>query len=65
MWPGKADMPRNAGAQFMTDRKLRTTVSVTQETKARLDRWRATGQCYDGFLSQLVTLWEKHKAAKE
>jgi hypothetical protein len=24
-----------------------------------MDKWRAPGQCYDGFLCQLVDLWEK------
>jgi hypothetical protein len=37
----------------------RTTVSVRMETKAKMDKWRASGQCYDGFLCQLVKLWEK------
>jgi hypothetical protein len=37
----------------------RTTVSVTEATKNRMDKWRAPGQCYDGFLIQLVSLWEK------
>jgi hypothetical protein len=37
----------------------RTTVSVSKATKARMDKWRATGQCYDGFLCQIVDLWEK------
>jgi hypothetical protein len=29
------------------------------ETKIKMDKWRACGQCYDGFLSQMVELWEK------
>jgi hypothetical protein len=37
----------------------RTTVSVTKATKTRLDKWRAPSQCYDAFLVQLVSLWEK------
>jgi hypothetical protein len=24
-----------------------------------MDKWRATGQCYDGFLCEMVSLWEK------
>ena len=36
----------------------RTSVSVSKNTKVRLDKWRAPGQCYDGFLQQLVNLWE-------
>jgi hypothetical protein len=37
----------------------RTTVSLNKNTKARLDKWRANGQCYDGFLCELVSLWER------
>jgi hypothetical protein len=37
----------------------RTTVAVSKETKASMDKWRAPGQSYDGFLCQLVELWEK------
>ena len=44
---------------FVSTANLRTTVSVSKATKARLDKWRATGQCYDGFLCQLVSLWEQ------
>jgi hypothetical protein len=39
----------------------RTTVGVRQSTKDRLDLNRAPGQCYDGFLCQLVDLWEEVK----
>jgi hypothetical protein len=40
----------------------RTTIAVSKTTKARMDRWRAIGQCYDGFLCQMIDLWEKtHK----
>jgi hypothetical protein len=37
----------------------RTTVGVKQSTKDKLDRNRAPGQCYDGFICQLVDLWEQ------
>jgi hypothetical protein len=40
-------------------RTPRTTVGLKKATKERLDRNRATGQCYDGFLGQMVDLWEK------
>ena len=36
-----------------------TTIGVNRITKARLDKNRAPGQCYDGFIGQLVDLWEK------
>ena len=41
--------------------EARTTLGVKQGTKNRLDGNRAPGQCYDGFLCQLVDLWEESK----
>ena len=43
----------------------RTTIGVTKITKDRLDKNRAPGQCYDGFICQLVDLWEKVKEGKQ
>jgi hypothetical protein len=37
----------------------RTTIGIKKSTKSRLDHSRAPGQCYDGFLCQLIGLWEK------
>ena len=37
----------------------RTTIGLKQTTKTRLDDNRAPGQCYDGFICQLVDLWEE------
>jgi len=37
----------------------RTTIGLRETTKNKLDSNRAPGQCYDGFLCQLVDLWEK------
>ncbi len=39
--------------------KARTTIGIKATTKDKLDKNRAPGQCYDGFLRQLVDLWEK------
>ena len=39
--------------------KQRTTIGVRLNTKEKLDNNRAPGQCYDGFICQLVDLWEK------
>ncbi len=33
-------------------------------TKVRLDQNRAAGQCYNGFICQLVDLWEEDKEQK-
>lgn len=37
----------------------RTTVALKHTTKTRLDQNKSPGQCYDGFIGQLVDLWEK------
>ncbi|MDX9986820.1 MAG: hypothetical protein WC231_02270 [Dehalococcoidales bacterium] len=37
----------------------RSTIGLRKSTKERLDRNRAPGQCYDGFLCQLVEVWEE------
>ena len=39
--------------------KPRTTIGLKTSTKDKLDANRAPGQCYDGFICQLVDLWEK------
>jgi len=36
-----------------------TTIAVWKSTKDKLDRNKAPGQCYNGFICQLVDLWEK------
>ncbi len=45
---------------YTTDRHKtpRTTIALSKGTKARLDKNRAPGQCYDGFVCQMVDLWE-------
>ena len=44
--------------------ETRTTIGLRTATKEKLDQNRAPGQCYDGFLCQLVDLWEKIKEEK-
>ena len=39
--------------------RLRTTIGLRTTTKDKLDKNRAPGQCYDGFICQLVDLWER------
>jgi transcriptional regulator len=39
--------------------RSRTTIGLRLTTKSRLDNNRAPGQCYDGFLTQMVDLWER------
>ena len=43
--------------------EARTTIGIRQSVKTRLDGNRAPGQCYDGFLCQLVDLWEQTHSA--
>ena len=47
----------------MKDKTTHTTIGLRKTTKQRLDGRRAPGQCYDGFLCQLIDLWEASKAS--
>jgi hypothetical protein len=38
-----------------------TTIALQRRTKEKLDNIRAPGQCYDGFISELVDYWEKYR----
>ena len=44
--------------------KPRTTIGLRITTKDKLDKNRAPGQCYDGFICQLVDLWEETNSNK-
>ena len=37
----------------------RTTIGIKTSTKKKLDKNRAPGQCYNGFICQMVDTWEK------
>ena len=39
----------------------RSTIGLRVSTKRRMDEYRAPGQCYDGFIQQMVDHWEKSK----
>ena len=39
--------------------KSNTTIAIWKSTKDKLDRNRAPSQCYNGFICQLIDLWEK------
>ncbi len=43
----------------MGEMNPRSTIGLRKSTKAKLDKSRAPGQCYDGFLCQLVDMWEE------
>ena len=42
----------------------RTTIGLKKSTKSRLDHLKAPGQCYEGFICQLIGLWEETKTTK-
>jgi hypothetical protein len=44
--------------------KSKTTIGIKRITKAWLDKYRAPGQCCDGFICQLIDLWERVKGKK-
>ena len=39
--------------------KNTTTIAIWKDTKDKLDKNKAPGQCYNGFICQLIDLWEK------
>ncbi len=43
----------------MSKTRLHTTIGLKKATKDRLNESKAPGQCYDGFLCQLMDLWEE------
>ena len=47
------------------NRVLRTTIGLKKATKDRLNENRSPGQCYDGFICQLVDLWEEYKGKQK
>ena len=44
--------------------KRRSTIGLKVSTKRLMDECRAPGQCYDGFIQQMVEHWEKSRGAK-
>ena len=38
-----------------------TTIALQKVTKERLDGSKAPGQCYDGFITELVDYWERYR----
>ena len=43
----------------MAEKTLRSTIGLKMSTKEKLDKNRAPGQSYDGFICQLVGRWEE------
>ncbi|MBN1368608.1 MAG: hypothetical protein JW954_00040 [Dehalococcoidaceae bacterium] len=42
--------------------RSRATLGIKLSTKNKLDKYRAPGQCYDGFICQMLELWEEVNA---
>jgi hypothetical protein len=42
-----------------------TSIAIWKSTKDKLDKNKAPGQCYNGFICQLVDLWERREEEKE
>ncbi len=42
-----------------------TTLNLRVSTKKRINKDRAPGQCYDGFICQLIDSWENIKENKK
>jgi hypothetical protein len=38
-----------------------TTIALQKDTKSRLDGNKAPGQCYDGFISELIDYWVRYR----
>jgi hypothetical protein len=38
-----------------------TTIALQKDTKEKLDNIKAPGQCYDGFISELVEYWGRYR----
>lgn len=55
----KMEKARDKGARSLT-----TTIGVKKTTKARLDKNKAPGQSYNGFIGQLIDLWEEVKEGR-
>ena len=41
--------------------KIRTTIALQRDTKKKIDKIRAPGQCYDGVINELVEYWERYR----
>ena len=45
--------------------EFRTSIGLKKTTKEGLDKNKAPGQCYDGFICQLIELWERVKGERQ
>jgi hypothetical protein len=55
----KEDMRAIAMKKVADSNKDNTCIAIWKSTKDKLDKNRAPGQCYNGFICQLIDFWEK------
>jgi hypothetical protein len=58
-------MVHSTEKQTISDRaitnKVHTTIALQKDTKEKIDKIRAPGQCYDGIINELVEYWERYR----
>ena len=47
---------QNIGDQ---NQKTGTSIAIWKSTKEKLDKNKAPGQCYNGFICELIDMWEQ------
>jgi hypothetical protein len=47
--------------EYSDSLKNHTTIALSLITKAKIDTWRAPGQCYEECISELIDYWERYK----
>jgi hypothetical protein len=50
-----------SGLTHYSQSDKRTTIALQKNTRKRLADSRAPGQCYDGFISELIDYWERYR----
>ncbi len=40
---------------------IHTTIAIRKDTKEKLNKNRASGQCYDDFIDDLIEYWERYR----
>jgi hypothetical protein len=50
-----------SGISETCQNNVHTTIAIQKGTKEKLNNNRAPGQCYDGFITELVDYWERYR----
>ena len=43
----------------MNTMRTATSIAIQRSTKDKLDKNKALGQCYNGFICELIDMWER------